>query len=88
MSEVEGHASGLKRPEGLYMPEGYDFSNGNAMAWKSYWPHFRLRTDAVWEKSKLRDWFRSFYKIFSFNRLSNRYETVDPEESYSFMRDE
>ena len=31
--------------------------------WKSYKKDYRLRTDAVWEKQQLKDWFRLFNKV-------------------------
>jgi len=43
------------------MPEGYDFST-RGTNWKSYKPFYLLRTDAVWEKSKLMQYFYSLYK--------------------------
>ncbi len=49
-----------KRP--LKMPKDYDFSVRN-MNWRQYEKDFLLRTDAVWEKSKLMDLFYTFYKV-------------------------
>lgn len=43
-----------KRP--LKMPKNYDFSVRN-VDWRQYEKDFILRTDAVWEKSKLLDTF-------------------------------
>ena len=43
-----------KRP--LKMPKNYDFSVRN-VDWRQYEKDFVLRTDAVWEKSKLLDVF-------------------------------
>jgi hypothetical protein len=56
-----------KRPEfangvRVRMPEGYDFSN-KGVNWKDYRKDFRLRTDAVWEKQQLKDWYRLFNKV-------------------------
>ena len=48
-------------PSWAKMPENYNFSTRN-VDWSAYHPYFRLRTDAVWEKSKLFQWFRAFYK--------------------------
>lgn len=33
------------------------------MDWNSYKKDYRLRTDAVWEKQQLKDWFRLFNKV-------------------------
>ena len=48
-----------KRP--LKMPKGYDFSVRN-VNWNDYKDDFILRTDAVWERSKLLDIFYTHYK--------------------------
>ena len=48
-----------KRP--LKMPKDYDFSVKN-VNWNSYKKDFILRTDAVWEKTKLYDFFYTMYK--------------------------
>ena len=45
-----------KRP--LKMPENYDFSVRN-VDWGSYKNDYLLRTDAVWEKTKMMDLFYS-----------------------------
>jgi hypothetical protein len=44
----------------LKMPENYDFSQ-RKVDWNSYKKDYLLRTDAVWEKSKL---FAYFYSVF------------------------
>lgn len=49
-----------RRP--LKMPKNYDFSVRN-VDWKQYEDDFLLRTDAVWEKSKLLDVFYTQYKV-------------------------
>lgn len=49
-----------KRP--LKMPKSYDFSVRN-VDWSQYKKDFILRTDAVWEKSKLLDVFYTNYKV-------------------------
>ncbi len=49
-----------KRP--LRMPRNYDFSVRN-VNWDNYRKDFLLRTDAVWEKSKLLDIFYTYYKV-------------------------
>jgi hypothetical protein len=45
----------------LKMPKNYDFSVRN-VNWRQYEKDFVLRTDAVWEKSKLLDVFYTQYK--------------------------
>lgn len=45
----------------IKMPKDYDFSIRN-VDWKKYQPFYVLRTDAVWEKSKLYQYFYSSYK--------------------------
>jgi len=57
----------------IQKPENYDFSVKN-LNWKKYENDYLLRTDAVWEKSKLKAYFYSLYKavnslilIFYFN---------------------
>lgn len=49
-----------RRP--LKMPKDYDFSVRN-VDWKEYEKDFLLRTDAVWERSKLLDIFYTHYKV-------------------------
>lgn len=44
------------------MPKNYDFSVRN-VDWGNYRKDFILRTDAVWEKSKLLDVFYTNYKV-------------------------
>ena len=44
------------------MPKDYDFSVRN-VDWKQYEKDFILRTDAVWERSKLLDIFYTTYKV-------------------------
>ena len=51
-----------RRP--LRMPKNYDFSVRN-VDWKQYEDDYLLRTDAVWEKSKLLDVFYTQYKVLS-----------------------
>ncbi len=45
----------------LTMPENYDFSQ-RGVNWGGYKNDYLLRTDAVWEKSKLFSYFYSVYK--------------------------
>lgn len=49
-----------RRP--LKMPKDYDFSVRN-VNWRSYSKDFILRTDAIWEKVKLKDLFYTHYKV-------------------------
>ena len=60
----------------LKMPKGYDFSVRN-VNWKDYSKDFILRTDAVWEKTKLQDYFYSLYKNMAFNERTNQYYVTD-----------
>lgn len=50
---------GVDRP--LKMPDNYDFSS-RKVDWNKYKGDYLLRTDAVWEKSKLMAYFYSVYK--------------------------
>ena len=60
-----------KRP--LKMPKNYDFSVRN-VKWGQYDKDYILRTDAVWEKSKLYDIFYTIYKSkFLYDNFNNRY---------------
>ena len=55
------------------MPKNYDFSVRN-VNWNDYKDDFILRTDAVWEKSKLLDIFYTHYKSkFIYDSIQNRY---------------
>ncbi len=57
----------------LKMPKNYDFSVRN-VKWSNYDKDYILRTDAVWEKSKLYDVFYTIYKSkFLFDNFNNRY---------------
>ncbi|OMJ72601.1 hypothetical protein SteCoe_15802 [Stentor coeruleus] len=55
----------------------YDFSN-KGIDWESYEKEARLRTDAVWERSKLKDFFRCFYKVFYWDPKSEKYYIMGP----------
>jgi hypothetical protein len=53
------------------MPEDYDFNTWGKPPFISlgkdfseYNKDFKLRTDAVWEKYQLKDWFRLTSKVF------------------------
>lgn len=60
-----------KRP--LKMPKNYDFSVRN-VNWNEYKNDFILRTDAVWEKSKLLDLFYTHYKAQTvYDSVNNMY---------------
>jgi hypothetical protein len=62
-------------PEGFgKMPKDYDFSTRSTLFslnssnriefnWGEYNNDFILRTDAVWEKQKLKDYFRNYMKV-------------------------
>ena len=55
------------------MPKNYDFSVRN-VKWREYEKDYILRTDAVWEKSKLYDIFYTIYKSkFLFDNFNNEY---------------
>lgn len=55
------------------MPKNYDFSVRN-VDWRQYENDFLLRTDAVWERSKLLDVFYTHYKSqFVYDKISNKY---------------
>ena len=55
------------------MPKNYDFSVRN-VKWSEYDKDYILRTDAVWEKSKLYDVFYTIYKSkFLYDNFNNRY---------------
>ena len=60
-----------KRP--LKMPKDYDFSVRN-VDWRQYKDDYLLRTDAIWERTKLLDMFYTLYKSkFVYDNFSNRY---------------
>ena len=55
------------------MPKNYDFSVRN-VKWSEYKKDYILRTDAVWEKSKLYDIFYTIYKSkFLYDNFNNQY---------------
>ena len=55
------------------MPKNYDFSVRN-VNWNQYQNDYILRTDAVWERSKLLDLFYTHYKSkFLYDSINNRY---------------
>ena len=53
--------------------------------WAEYYKDFILRTDSVWEKEKLRDYFRLYMKCFYFDKASRRYHVVEPEDLYTMV---
>lgn len=57
----------------LKMPKNYDFSVRN-VKWGQYEKDYILRTDAVWERSKLYDVFYTIYKSkFLYDNFNNNY---------------
>lgn len=52
------------------MPRNYDFSV-RSVDWSEYKKDFLLRTDAVWERSKLLDIFYTHYKVSFDPRFGN-----------------
>ena len=59
------------------MPKNYDFSVRN-VDWNSYKNDYLLRTDAVWEKTKLMDFFYVLYKDqVVYDRFNNNYTVAD-----------
>jgi hypothetical protein len=57
-----------KRP--MRMPKNYDFKVRN-VKWGEYKTDYLLRTDAVWEKTKLMDHFYAMYKVFAYDAKTN-----------------
>ena len=45
-----------------------------------------MRTDAVWEKQKLTDWFRLFYKNFYFLADEKKYVYIPPSYLVHYLR--
>lgn len=67
----------MKGQRPIKMPKNYDFSVRN-VNWNSYKNDYILRTDAVWEKSKLMDIFYTIYKSpIMFDKINNRYSVSD-----------
>jgi len=66
------------------MPPNYDFSN-KGKNWAEYENDFLLRTDAVWEKQQLLDWFRLYHKVFYFDKGLKKYQFFEPEEMYTVI---
>ena len=61
--------------------------NSQDKNWDEFKHDFKLRTDAVWEKEKLRDWFRLFYKNFLFDYKLKQYFYLPPSDSFDWMFD-
>lgn len=65
----------------LKMPETYNFDTRKT-DWSKYKPYYLLRTDAVWEKSKLYQYFYSLYKLpLVFN--NNQYYLISEYWNYT-----
>lgn len=64
-------------PEWAKAPADYDFGT-RGKDWRPYRAFFKLRTDAVWEKWKLYQFFHSFYKTMLFNPRDDKYYYVQP----------
>lgn len=60
-------------------PDGHDFSN-KGVDYNKLKDEYILRTDAVWEKQQLRDYFRLYMKAFWFNTGIQGYLFVEPED--------
>lgn len=44
-----------------------------------------MRTDAVWEKFQLTDWYRNQQKCFFYNKGLRRYQLVEPDDAYNMI---
>ena len=66
----------IKENRPLKMPKNYDFKVRN-VDWDAYKNDFLLRTDAVWEKAKLKDHFYTMYKVFTYDPKTNAYYVGD-----------
>lgn len=77
---------GFKYPEWAKMPKEYDF-NTKGKDWKAFEREYLLRTDAVWEKSKLLDFFRLYYKCFYFDPRQSGYVVLEPEDMYTMVQE-
>ena len=60
----------------MKMPKDYDFKVRN-VNWAEYKYDYLLRTDAVWEKTKLFDHFYTMYRVFGFEAKTNAYYITD-----------
>lgn len=66
-------------PEWAKIPENYDFSHTEEDLQK-HSGKFSFRTDAVWEKHKLLDFFRAYFRVFRFDKNSQQYVVVQPSD--------
>lgn len=46
-----------------------------------------MRTDAVWEKFKLKEFFRLYYKAFYFDPRTSEYVVTEPEDMYTLLHE-
>lgn len=76
MATIELNQTPTPKQFDLKMPEGYDFST-KGTNWKAYKPYYLLRTDAVWEKSKLYQYFYTLFKSQLFFNKDNFYMISD-----------
>ena len=53
--------------------------------WSEYKNDYILRTDAVWEKFKLKEWFLIDHKIFHFSASEQAYMMIEPNDMYAHM---
>ncbi|CAI2379034.1 unnamed protein product [Moneuplotes crassus] len=74
--DLEGPKSFARGGRPLKMPKNYDFKVRN-VNWKEYKHDYILRTDAVWEKTKLLDHFYAMYKVFMYDSKTNAYFVND-----------
>lgn len=58
------------------MPENYDFST-KGVNWEKFYNEFILRTDAVWEKTKLKDIFRFHHQLFYWDKEDESYYKIE-----------
>ena len=73
MEKKGAPSAAVKSTRPLKMPKNYDFSVRN-VDWTQYKDDYLLRTDAVWEKSKLLDLFYTHYKSkFLYDSVNNKY---------------
>ncbi|KAM3133713.1 hypothetical protein pb186bvf_014122 [Paramecium bursaria] len=70
--------------DNIRMPEDYNFDH-KGVDWKRYEKDFSLRTDAVWEKQQLKDWFRLYTKCFYYDKPMIRYSMIEPEDYYTLV---
>ena len=75
--EGSGPANVQKGKRPLMMPKNYDFGVRH-VNWKDYKNDYLLRTDAVWERSKLFDVFYTHYKSqIQYDNVNNKYMIAD-----------